>query len=99
MEGRATIDEKPVSLILNNVPRACSGSIQQNDMPLGQPGFPIGYSGYPGYAPPIFVLPPQWGPQGGTNSSLPSSLPLPQGTGTSGSGQLLTQSRLSVPVP
>ncbi|KAI9569504.1 hypothetical protein HD554DRAFT_2250489 [Boletus coccyginus] len=64
MEGLATIDEKPVCLALENAPHARSSSNQQNDAPMGQPSFPVGY-GYPGCPPPIFVLP-QWGagPQG-----------------------------------
>ncbi|KAH0831895.1 hypothetical protein J3R83DRAFT_12776 [Lanmaoa asiatica] len=65
-------------------------------MPMGQPSFSMGYGRYPGYAPPIFVLPPQWGPQGGTNP-LPLSLQPPQSTGMSGSAKLLAQPGLSAP--
>ncbi|KAG6377588.1 hypothetical protein JVT61DRAFT_13029 [Boletus reticuloceps] len=96
MEGRASIDEKPVSLVLENAPRTRSSSNQQSNVPMGQPGFPgpVGY-GYPGYPPPIFVLP-QWGvgPQGTGSLGLP---PSSQGTGLP--GQLSAQSGLSVPVP
>ncbi|KAG6378225.1 hypothetical protein JVT61DRAFT_13924 [Boletus reticuloceps] len=96
MEGRASIDEKPVSLVLENAPRTRSSSNQQSNVPMGQPGFPgpVGY-GYPGYPPPIFVLP-QWGvgPQGTGSLELP---PSSQGTGLP--GQLSAQSGLSVPVP
>ncbi|KAI9572444.1 hypothetical protein HD554DRAFT_2036032 [Boletus coccyginus] len=41
MEGLATIDEKPASLILDSVSRARSSLNQQGDMPMGQPGFPV----------------------------------------------------------
>ncbi|KAI9464329.1 hypothetical protein HD554DRAFT_2330052 [Boletus coccyginus] len=51
MEGLATIDEKPVHLALENAPHARSSSNQQNDAPMGQPSFPVGY-GYPGCPPP-----------------------------------------------
>ena len=103
MEGRALIDEKPVSLTLDSAPRTRSSPNQQSNMPMGQPGFPVGYgypgyptpSGYPSYPTPFFVLPPQWGvgPQGTGSSGLPSS----QGTGLP--GQLSAQSGLSVPTP
>ncbi|KAI9454840.1 hypothetical protein HD554DRAFT_2331680 [Boletus coccyginus] len=73
MEGLATIDEKPVCLALENAPHARSSSNQQNDAPMGQPSFPVGY-GYPGCPPPIFVLP-QWGagPQGTGLPGQPSA--------------------------
>ncbi|KAI9567118.1 hypothetical protein HD554DRAFT_2039804 [Boletus coccyginus] len=73
MEGLATIDEKPVRLALENAPHARSSSNQQNDAPMGQPSFPVGY-GYPGCSPPIFVLP-QWGagPQGTGLPGQPSA--------------------------
>ncbi|KAI9573342.1 hypothetical protein HD554DRAFT_2167603 [Boletus coccyginus] len=38
MEGLATIDEKPASLILDSASRAWSSLNQQGDMPMGQPG-------------------------------------------------------------
>ncbi|KAI9459620.1 hypothetical protein HD554DRAFT_2330919 [Boletus coccyginus] len=73
MEGLAMIDEKPVRLALENAPHARSSSNQQNDAPMGQPSFPVGY-GYPGCPPPIFVLP-QWGadPQGTGLPGQPST--------------------------
>ncbi|KAI9568347.1 hypothetical protein HD554DRAFT_2172429 [Boletus coccyginus] len=42
MEGLATIDEKPASLILDSTSRARSSLNQQGDMPMGQPSFPVG---------------------------------------------------------
>ncbi|KAI9572026.1 hypothetical protein HD554DRAFT_2168276 [Boletus coccyginus] len=84
MEGLATIDEKPASLILDSASRAWSSLNQQGDMPMGQPGFPVGY-GYPSYSPPIFVLP-QWGVG-------------PQGTGLPGQPSAPGQSGLSAPTP
>ena len=99
MEGRASIDEKPISLKLEDAPRAPGKPDQQysTGMQVGQPGLGV-TSGAQAPFQSVFqlLLPPPWGVPAGTQGQWQPPLQ-PVSQGTNSSGQLSGQMALAPP--